>query len=326
MPLLQRHWFLILLAAVLGVGLWQGPVLASDVAQFPRGWIVASVMLLTALPMAFSQITSVVRRGPAVGLAVLLSTAVAPPLAWFLAWLLGRSLPESLGTGLLIAAAVPCTLASAAVWTRRGGGNDAIALAVTLITNLACFVVLPFWLWFFLRATIEIDPLGLSKRLMLLVVVPVIIAQLLRRIPKIALAATNRKRELSIAAQVGILAMVFLGAVSAGEKLADTNAGSVGISTWFVLLAAVLALHLLLFALGWWLSKTIGSSYPDRLAIALAGSQKTLMIGLDVAIGFGGLALLPMVAYHGTQLVVDTLLVDQLKPRVEGDPKGHRGA
>ena len=32
-------------------------------------------------------------------------------------------------------------VASAAVWTRRAGGNDAVALIVTISTNLACFLL-----------------------------------------------------------------------------------------------------------------------------------------------------------------------------------------
>ncbi|MGI9454959.1 MAG: bile acid:sodium symporter family protein [Aeoliella sp.] len=309
LPFIQRHWFLSLLAAVLAIGLWQGPSLAGEVEQLPRGWLVAGVMFLTALPMAFRQLTSVVRSGKTVGLALLINMAVAPPVAW----LLGRVVPDSLAIGLLIAASVPCTLASAAVWTRRGGGNDAIALAVTFVTNLSCFAVLPFWLWLFLRTHVERDPWELSMRLMLLVVAPVVFAQLLRLVPTIASASTKRKIHLSLAAQFGILAMVFMGAVSAGDALGKINSSAVGANDWMLMMGAVLALHLLLFALGWWASATIRADRPDQLAVAISGSQKTLMIGLDVAIGFGGLAVLPMVAYHVVQLVVDTLLVDRLR-------------
>ena len=43
----------------------------------------------------------------------------------------------------------------------------------------------------------------------------------------------------------------------------------------------------------------------------MSGSQKTLMVGLYVAINyFGGLTLLPMVFYHVGQLVVDTIIAD----------------
>ena len=66
-----------------------------------------------------------------------------------------------LAVGLLVAAAAPCTLASAAVWTRRAGGNDAVALMVTIGTNLTCFVVTPLWLLVTTgRAGIEFPLLG----------------------------------------------------------------------------------------------------------------------------------------------------------------------
>ena len=46
---------------------------------------------------------------------------------------------------LVIAAAVPSTVASAAVWTRRAGGNEIVALIVTVVTNSLCFLVTPLW-------------------------------------------------------------------------------------------------------------------------------------------------------------------------------------
>jgi len=321
---LRRHWFLLLLLAVLIAGLWQGPRLAGSVRTLPRGWLVAGVMFLTALPMAFRQLTTAAKQVRSVGLALLLSIVIAP----LLAWCAGKLLPEALAVGLLVAATVPCTLASAAVWTRRGGGNDAIALLVTLVTNLACFAVMPWWLWFFLRQTVDdIDAGELSVRLLWLVVVPIVAAQFVRLNPSVANAASRWKPQLSIAAQLGVLAMVLSGAISAGETLASTNSDELAPLQWALLLMAVLAVHLLLFGVGWWLSRAWGATRGDRLAVAISGSQKTLMIGLDVALGLGamgpegtglgGLVILPMVAYHVAQLVVDTVLVDWLRSSAE---------
>ncbi len=164
---------------------------------------------------------------------------VAPVLAWIVGQVL---LPESLALGLVVAATVPCTLASAAVWTRRGGGNDAIALLVTLVTNLACFLVLPVWLWVLLRSEVELDARALSLRLLLLVVAPVVAAQLLRLSSSVAQAASSRKPLLSYTAQLGVLTMVFFGAVNAGETLAQLDSTNVTALVWILLLVAVLAL------------------------------------------------------------------------------------
>ncbi|MCO6045441.1 bile acid:sodium symporter [Aeoliella sp. ICT_H6.2] len=311
--ILQRHWFLVLLLAVLLTGMTLSSHLHGPLSQFPREVVVAIVMFITALPMSFGQLTAAARNVRAVGLALVLSILVAPPLAWGI----GHLLPTDLSVGLLIAACVPCTLASAAVWTRRGGGNDAIALFVTLVTNLACFLVLPGWLWVMLGQKVKLDAWDLSQRLLLLVVVPVIVAQVLRRSTTVLEFAASSKTQLSLAAQVGVLSMVLFGAVSAGETLASVDSSSVPSYIWWWLVLLVLVMHLMLFALGWFGSRALGLKYADQLPVAIAGSQKTLMIGLDVALLFSGLAVLPMVAYHIVQLVVDTLLVDRLKSRAE---------
>lgn len=315
LPLLRRYWFLLLLVLVLVLGLWRGPALVEPIAPFPRAWLVAVVMFVTALPMSFTQITGAAKSRAPVGLALLLSMVVAPPLAFAI----GRMLPASLATGLVIAASVPCTLASAAVWTRRGGGNDAIALLVTLVTNLLCFVTLPTWIQLLLGHTVERNAASLSLRLLLLVVLPVVAGQLLRRLHPVHQLTVRHKAGLSTTAQLGVLVMVFFGAVSAGDTLAKLGSDAARPVVWLWLLVAVLTVHLLLFAMGWYGAQACSAKPADRLAAAISGSQKTMMIGLDVAIGFGGLAVLPMVAYHLVQLVVDTLLVEKLRVTPPGE-------
>lgn len=318
LPLVRRNWFLLLLLGVLALGMWLGPVLADPLKRFPRGVLVAAVMFITALPMSFDQLAQAVRNRSAVGLALLLSTVVAPPMAW----LAGFLLRDALAVGLVVAASVPCTLASAAVWTRRGGGNDAIALVVTMVTNMGCFVVLPCSLWLLLgQSETKLDALALSLRLLLLVVLPVTLAQLLRRRTAVLEWAGRQRQQLSLAAQLGMLGMVLYGAVGAGQMLRRIDRGTIDWVDWGTLLVVVLGVHLLLFAAGWWGSRLLGHPPSIQLAVAIAGSQKTLMIGLDVALAFGGLAILPMVAYHVTQLLVDTLLVDWLRvPGASPDP------
>ena len=55
----------------------------------------------------------------------------------------------------------------------------------------------------------------------------------------------------------------------------------------------------------------------DQISVGFAGSQKTLMVGLQVAIDLG-INVIPMVAYHISQLLIDTLVADRLR---EDPPK-----
>ena len=311
MALLRRQWFLVALAAVLGGGMTLHESLEPFASRFPRGALVAIVMFLTALPLEFRQFTSTIRKWQGLALALALNV-VAAPLA---AYLLRGTLPAQLAVGLVVACSVPCTLASAAVWTRRGGGNDALALCVTMITNLACFVVMPATLAWLLATSITLPLTAeeLSWRLTRLVLLPIVAAQVIRQMPHAAAWAATAKASLATACQFGILTMVLIGAVSAGETLASIDATSYAWWQIPTLVVVVTVLHLGLFFSGWWGARLLGIDTRDAIAIAIAGSQKTLTVGLDVALSFGGLAILPMVAYHVAQLLLDTILVDRLR-------------
>src|SRR6185436_14911314 len=142
-----------------------------------------------------------------------INSGLAPPLGWLASLLL----PPELAIGMILAASAPCTLATAAVWTRRAGGNDAVAFLVTMITNLACFLVVPFWLWMLSGVHAQVDYQAIVTGLIVLIVVPILLAQLLRQWRPLGAWATRHKKALSLVAQIGVLTMVLIGAVTSGE-------------------------------------------------------------------------------------------------------------
>jgi len=309
---LRERWFLLALVTVLVAGMaWPDRVqpLADGI---PRQAIVALVMLLMALPMEGRAMWNAARRPGAAWLGVLMNAVVAPPVAW----LASHFVADPLAVGVIVAATVPCTLAAATVWTRRAGGNDAVAILVTLVTNLACFFVVPAWLRLLVGTAAEVDYRALVIQLALLVVVPVAVAQLLRRASPVAAWAGSQAPWLSHLAQVGILGMVLVGAVGAGHRLQelgdDSTIATVDLIGMIVVVAVV---HLVLLFAGLHLAQLVGISRSDAVAVGIAGSQKTIMVGLYVALAFGPLAILPMVAYHAAQLILDTLVADYWRPK-----------
>jgi sodium/bile acid cotransporter 7 len=331
MRTLRRHWFLAALALVLvGGSTWHVQV-APLADRIPQDALLAAIVLAMSAPLDLTRSLRGARALRAVGVGVAVNAGLAAPMAAGLAWLLGPSagglLSEAFAAGLVIAALPPTTQASAAVWTRRGGGNEAAALMVTVITNLACFVVLPFWAWALLgeagRAAGEsIDPWRLATRLAICVVAPLMAGQALRSWPTFRLLADRNRRALSLASQLGLLGMVVAGAVRCGEAAYGPGAGF-GVTELATLVLAAAGLHLLLFAIGWGGARTLGVARPEALAAAVAGSQKTLAVGLDVgltigaALGLGGAVILPMVVYHAAQLLIDAVLVERVgRPRL----------
>jgi len=61
---------------------------------------------------------------------------------------------------------------------------------------------------------------------------------------------------------------------------------------------------------GLYAARAFRLTQPDKIAVMFAGSQKTLMVGAYLAMSVGPLAILPMVAYHAVQLLIDTLVAD----------------
>jgi sodium/bile acid cotransporter 7 len=313
---LRERWFLLALVTVLVAGMAWPDAVSPFTQRLPREAVVAFVMLLMALPMEARAMWNAARRPGAAWLGTLVNAGIAPPLGW----LASQVLSVELAVGVIVAVVVPCTLAAATVFTRRGGGNDAVAILVTTITNLACFLTVPLWLWLLVgeRGTEAgaIDYSALMLQLALLVVAPIAAAQLARQRLPIAAWATRHKKLLSEIAQAGILCMVLVGAVGCGERLQDLGNDSALVAFDIgLMIAVVAAVHLVLLFLGFNLAGALGMNRPDAIAVGIAGSQKTIMVGLYVALAFSPLAILPMVAYHAGQLILDTLVTDWWRRR-----------
>jgi sodium/bile acid cotransporter 7 len=322
---LIHRWFLLALVGVIVVGSAFSNQLTALFEALPRSWesvLIAAIMFLMALPLDASAIGRALRRPTAVALGVGASFVIAPLVAWAIAPLLSN-ISRDLGLGLLIAAAVPTTVASAAVWTRRAGGNDAVALLVMMVTNLSCSVVTPLLLWITAGAEVGSEKfekfrlVPMMLRLTLIVAVPLLLAQTIRLAPRVAAWSARRKTPLGVICQLGMLTMVLTGVVQCGEKLHGAGTQGIGWIGWAATIAAVLVVHLSAFVAGQSLGRLLHLPREDWIAVGFAGSQKTLLIGLGIAIGytdvFGPLAVLPMVVYHAAQLLVDTVIADRLR-------------
>ncbi len=305
---IRKRSFLFALVAVLWAGMaW--PDQTKPAARFlPASAFVAVVTFIMALPLETSALWNAFRRPGPAWLAATINSGVAPPLGWLASLLL----PPELAIGMILAASAPCTLATAAVWTRRAGGNDAVAFLVTMITNLSCFIVVPVWFWLLIGMQPDVDYRDIIGGLILYVVVPILAAQLLRQSPAIGFWAAAHKHALSRLAQAGVLVMVFAGAVKCGEKLqAITDHSLLSFGHVATMIGGVVAVHTALLLLGIGCARALQFDRPDTIAVAFSGSQNSLMVGAYLAQAIGPLAILPMVTYHASQLIIDTLVADR---------------
>ena len=182
---------------------------------------------------------------------------------------------------------------------------------VTVITNASCFLVTPFWLWQMTGQSTSINAPQMILKLALFVVLPMVLAQLVRLIRIIGRWATSQTIALGITAQVGVLIMIFFGAVQTAQRFTHAG-GRPWVVELLVVILAVIVIHVAMLVAGMACARRLKMERASQIAVGFAGSQKTLMVGLQICMELG-FNIVPMVAFHISQLLIDTLIADRLR-------------
>jgi sodium/bile acid cotransporter 7 len=309
---LAQRWFLC--ALVVGVSLALAAPQAFHVwtKELPPPLVIAVALFIIAWTMPSASLAGESRRPWAALWAVTISYGMLPGVAW----LLGQLSPPDIRVGLMLAASVPCTLASGVLWTRLAGGNEATALLTVVASTLSSWFLTTFWLTTTTRADIDLPAAQMMLDLALTLVVPVALGQGARLSAPLRQFADRHKTALGAIAQLFVLAVVLKASAAVGLKIHEGEA-VLGIDT--LLLSAVLAmgLHLLALTVGLWTSTGWGFDRPRCLAVAIVCSQKTLPISLTLFDKYFKtefpLAVVPLLFFHVGQLLLDTLIAERLK-------------
>ncbi len=327
LEILKKRWFLISLAVLIPGGLAIGSQftasqLESVKAFFHPRVVIAVVLLLMAFSLDSRQLKDSFRSPGPVLWASAVNYALIP---LFGLMLMPLQRPADFQFGLMIVAAVPCTMAAASVWTRRAGGNDAVSLWVTIATNGSCFLVTPFWLNMKTARVAQLDVREMIFRLLLVVLLPTLAGQAIRLLRVARKLAVRHKASIGATAQACMLTIVFGAACEAGTRLngmGDRPSLLAVVIVW----GSCIAIHLAAMGIGMAGGRLFGFSRRDIVAVAFAGSQKTLPIAVLLAtdetmfgnpdlLGSGRgvpFAVFPILMYHTSQMFIDTVIADRL--------------
>jgi sodium/bile acid cotransporter 7 len=318
----KQFWFLLALGGILSSGIAAGyfaPTAFVDtyLTVVRPNITTAVVLFLMAYSLDSSQLRESLRRPGAAVWGSVVNLGLLPLVAAVAA----RGLtPPDFSLGLIITSVAPCTLATASVFTRRAGGNDAISLLVTLLTNSACVVVTPLWLQALVSRTTELELSAIVRQLVLCVLLPTLLGQL-ALIPRASRAWARRvHRKMSLASQLIVLLIVSVAAMKGGWEL-RRQAAWPPLSDFGSMAAMCLVVHVVGLAGGWYGGEWLRLSPEDRIATAIAGSQKTLPVGLLIATNPSVVSAavpfvtFPLLVFHAIQLVLDTALADAWRVR-----------
>ena len=308
---LRQRWFLCALLTGVSLALSLPHVVHAWTQELPPQLVVALALFLMAWTMPSRSLAGELRRPWAALWAMAISYGFLPGAAWGL----GMLAPADVKIGLLLAASVPCTLASCVLWTRLAGGNEATALLTVLGCTLSSWFITTFWLATTTGTQVEIPAVKMMGDLALTLILPVALGQGLRLHAVGARFADRHKKPLSVVSQLIILAIVLKAAATVGLKIDDGR--ELKIALLLLSGASAFGLHLLALVTGLWTSAAWGFDRPRCLAVAFAGSQKTLPISLMLFDRYFveqfPLAVVPLLFFHVGQLLLDTLIAERIK-------------
>ena len=214
-------------------------------------------------------------------------------------------MPNDLYLGILYLTLVPSTVQSSVAFTSVAKGNVAGAIVSASASNLAGVILTPLLVMALMGAGdgIHIDS-SVFLEISVLLLLPFALGQLTRRwVGRIAASKATK------VVDRGSIAMVVYAAFSKG--MVDGLWSQ--ISVWQILFQILFSTVFVFFML--WLTKVIskklGFSREDTIAIQFCGSKKSLATGLPMAsVIFAsgstslGLLILPLMIYHQVQLMI----------------------
>lgn len=272
------------------------------------------VFFISGFTLKASDALAALRRGRGVAWGFLAILGITPLLGFALRAV--PLIPEQFSTALAIMAAVPTTLGIGVALVVSADGDDAVAVLLTVGTNLLGCVVIPPWLKAYGAAALRwgapkalpgladgghVDVVSLFVRLLITTLVPTVVGCAVRQLwPAARRFAVKWKKQLSMTATVLLATIIWQSLSTARPALLRQPF----LSLVYVVLLSV-AQHLVHYAINVAACLLLKLSPPEATAVAVMASQKSAPVAVAVAAS---------VAASGEQfgLLVVSMIINQL--------------
>lgn len=282
---------------------------------------IIGIFLISGLTLRSEEIGEAVEAWPAglFGLASIL--LLTPLLSRFMVQL--HLQPQEFITGLALYNCMPTAISSGVALTRLAGGNSALALALTVLSSLLGIMIVPFSISKLIasggRASVPADQM--LRSLILTLLIPLILGKAFRESFKGIADIVDSNRKLLSALGAIMLSLIPWVQVSKSRPLllmvkpqVVLVAVIMGVLLHLVLLCFnAISIQILCAVSGG--SKSMFAKKETYITLLLVASQKTVSVLVAVVdqlggtFGEAGLLVLPCVAAHISQVIIDSLIV-----------------
>ncbi len=235
----------------------------------------AFIMFALGLTLKVQDFTRLLRQPLAVGLGLFVQMVLLPVMAFVL--LLLFPMRPAFAVGVMILAACPGGITSNMI-THLARGDVALSVTLTAITSLAGMATIPLItglaLELFmdqrLNATLPVGQMAI--KVFVVASLPLVLGMLLHHLsPRLAAGL----RACVHPASIIIFVMIVIWAFLDQGRVMMANIGEIG--------PVVIALNVLIMALGFGLAAMAGLAHPQRVTIAIEGGLQNGALGIFVA-------------------------------------------
>ena len=243
--------------------------------------ICASASFLMIYPMFINlkigDIIEIKNYKAPVFLSLLINFILSPLFAYLLSRLFLNDQPY-MALGLLLISLIP-TSGMTATWTELAKGNLKVALSIIATSLIVVIISLPLVLPVFAGKLMTAGPLFIMERIMLVIVIPLVLGDITRRIiAKKGLAFYKSKKPIfSGLSSTGLLIVLFL--------IMSLNANKMLVNNPLLVIKGIIPLfiyYFLMFGSSTLLTRSF--QYPMRIAVIYGTSVRYLALALGIAV------------------------------------------
>ena len=318
--LLRRQMLPVGLLTVALVGLlWPTPGRA--MGRLPTQYIAVSAIFVCAgLLLRTDEISAALRAWRASCWGVVSILFVTPAIGGVIAFNVPMEPAFQLGLALFVC--MPTTLSSGIALTTQARGNAALALLLTVVTNLVGIFTIPFVLVSVLGTLgeVELSAWDLLFKLCLVILLPLLVGRRLRR--HILFWVDANRPRITTFSNLALISIPWMKFSESSDRLAG-----VAITNLLILVAAGLVVHAVFLLLNTGVSHALGLELAQRKAVVLMASQKTLPVALTVLAlipdsavpaDVKGLIAIPCITSHLGQIFTDAVIATKWSAAPDG--------
>jgi ACR3 family arsenite efflux pump ArsB len=252
-----------------------------NAAQGLKGYtpLVLFIMLYPMMiGLSIEQVGKAAANLKLISLSMIFNFVLSPPLAAGLAYLFLRNRPD-FAVGLILTGTVPCA-GMVAAWTGYAKGNVALAMVIVALSLLISIVMIPLWMPVLAGVYVQLDAWAMFKDILIVVVVPLILGDLTRRL---ILRFQGPETFQQIRPILPGVSMLGMGMIMFISMALEANNLVKHPQYFLIVLVPLACLYAIVFTGSVLFSKLAKFSYGDMIAFSYGVAGKNMSIALALA-------------------------------------------